>query len=229
MGPYYFEPRTGSALFILCVFVASLIIFHFILIRLLNLGAIAWKRVEYCSLVIFALGLLSAVSQVRTLSAADQIGLFQKKADASLSLLRELAQQRSSRNGYLCRPRTRAVNSPPPEVFNRAQRDYSQACDWFKDRIADIPPQVPTPPVPLSLPPRPDFSAYSWESLDSIFNDFDSQLTVYNNDIRALGVIYQRAHPTNLDDDLTNLWPFLLAIALALQITQVTGEIGLES
>lgn len=107
------------------------------------------------------------------------------------------------------------------------QKEYNQACDWIKRVASRIPAQVATPASPIqpnALPPRPDAST---GDLKDIIDGFYRQLGYYNRDVETLNHLVDRAQRNQIEDALVFLSPFLLAVALALRITKVTGELKL--
>jgi hypothetical protein len=216
-------PRRSKFVCGLAAFALFLIVFHLTLVRGLGLSAFSWKIVDYIWLGFAALGLFSAAAQVRTLAATSQIDMFQQRAANGLSILRYVIRPGPG----VCRTFTRAPNSPPQEEFERVQREYNQACEWLDHLGSIIPREVPTPPKLISaasLPGRPDASI---GDLKNMIDGVYEQLEFYNRDVEALLVVYNAKQPSHFEDQLIYLGPFLLALALALRITKVTGEIKL--
>jgi hypothetical protein len=223
MQPFF---PTGANLYVvLGVFVLLLIIFDLVLVRYFKLSSISWKRVDYIWLGFAALGLIAAAAQVRELVATDQIDMFQQRANAGLSRLRGSATLLGSDSGPVCRTFVRSQYSPPQEEFDRIQQEYNRVCGWFKQIGSAIPRELPIPPKLTTLPSGPDASI---NDLKNIIDSFYQQLEFYNQDVEAFSTVYNARKRSRLENLLVYLGPFLLAAALALRVTKVTGEIKLE-
>jgi hypothetical protein len=77
-----------------------------------------------------------------------------------------------------------------------------------------------------SLPKRPKVSSVT---LIEMLNDFDRTFNYFNDELQSLLSLNQMTARTAGEQALVFVGPFLLAVALALRITKVTGEIKLES
>jgi hypothetical protein len=225
MQPFF--PGGANLYVVFGVFAFFLVLFDLTLVRWFKLSSSWWKIVDYIWLGFAALGLFSTAAQVRKLAATDQINMFQQRAAVGLSALRDVATILKARPGPVCRTFIRSQNSPPQEEMERAQQAYNQACEWFERLGSIIPREVPMPPKLISadsLPSRPDDSI---GDLKAIIDSFYDQLEYYNQDVEQLLAVYNATRSTDFEDQLIYLGPFLLALALALRITKVTGEIRL--
>lgn len=222
-------PLGASLATVLAGFAFFLVAFDIILVRRMKLGKVAWKRIEYLWLAFAALGLLAGVAQVRVITANAQVAMFQDRAASAFSSVRSLAQLLSSSPGTVCGTFIRSEFSPPRDAFDAIQKDYDRACEWFKAIVKAIPSEQPAPLTPInpsSLPRRPEASA---AGLVDMIGGFFTQLGYYNRQAEILDDLLRKTRRTGVEDSLVYLGPFLLAIALALRITKVTGEIRLES
>jgi hypothetical protein len=229
---YMLEPQFPLGANLPAVFLAFaifLVAFDIILVRWLKLSKVTWKKVDYVWLGFASLGIFSAVSQVRVMTANAQADMFREGAVLAFSSLRYLADSNASDPGAICRTFVRSEYSPPPGEFDSTQREYNQACEWAKHVARTIPAKVPTPAKPISqglLPARPSASAGDLkEMIDGLYFQFD----VYNKHSEALSDLSEETKRTGTEDILIYFGPLLLVIALALRITKVTGEIRLES
>jgi len=155
--------------------------------------------------------------------------MFQDRAASAFSRVRSLVQLSSSSPGAVCRTFVRSEFSPPGGAFDAVQRDYDGACEWFKAIAKALPSELPAPLKPInpsSLPSRPEASA---AGLADMIGGFFTQLGYYNKQAETLDDLLRKTRRTGVEDSLIYLGPFLLALALALRISKVTGEIRLES
>jgi hypothetical protein len=214
-----FFPSGANLYVVFGVFAFLLILFDLTLVRWARLSSSSWKIVDYIWLGFAALGLFSAAAQVRALAATNQISMFQQRAAVGSSHLRGLVTLLESRPGPLCRTFPRSLEG--------VQQEYDQACEWFDHLGSAILRELPMPPKPISaasLPSRPDASI---DDLNVIIDGFYRQLESYNQDVEALLAVYNATQRSDFEDQLIYLGPFLLALALALRISKVTGEIKL--
>lgn len=222
-------PLSADIRVVLVVFAFLLLAFDLILVRWCKLNKVAWKRVEYVWLGFAALGLFGAVSQVRVSVAHSQKSMFEERTLRSFEAVRHLTGLLSSNPGVLCRTFIRSEFSPPSAEFDKVQNEYNQACQWIKDISSQLPKQMESPPTiiqstSLKSPPKA-----SSADLNDIIDGVYRQLGYYNDNARVLNGLIDRTKRNTIDDALMLLGPYFLAIALALRISKVTGEIGLES
>src|SRR5262249_35604179 len=131
MHPDFFIPAGAQLSLVLGVFVFLLVAFDLIFVRWLKLGKIAWKLVDYVWLGFAALGLIGSVAQVRTLAASAERGLYEDRAAFAFNIAKSLADADAARPGAICRTFVRSEYSPPPDEFERIQREYDVACQWI--------------------------------------------------------------------------------------------------
>lgn len=227
MKPDVFMPLGASLLVVLAVFLGFLIAFDIVLVRWLKLGKVAWKRVDYIWLGFGALGLLGAVAQVRMASASAQLDMYEKRAVIAFDSVKHLVELYAS-PGAICRTFVRSELSPPPEEFQRIQNDYNVACAWVKQVNNALSKHAASPPRPIdwaSLPPRPKVSE---GALNDMFRGLDSQVAYFDQSIEAFESLRVKSKQTSAEEAFVYLSPFLLAIALAIRFTKVTGEVKLE-
>ena len=229
MNPDSFMPLSASPRVVLGVFAALLIGFDILLVRCLKLGKVAWKRVDYIWLGVGALGLIGAVGQVRMASASAQLTMQESRAAAALNLVKGLAELYAKDPGAICRTFVRSEYSPPPEEFQRAQNEYDAACAWAKQMTDNLAKRASSPPEPIdraSLPSRP---VVSDGGLRDMFRGLDNQFEYFEQNMDAYRALREKSQQTPIEQGLVFLGPFLLAAALAVRITKVTGEIALEA
>ena len=229
MQPNLFMPVTASLPTVIAVFVGLLLAFDIVLVRWMKLGKVAWKRVDYIWLGFGALGLISAVAQVRTASASAQVGMYEQRAAIALESVKSLTQLYASEPGAICRTFVRSDLSPPADEFQRAQAEYNMTCAWAKQTTVALEHSTTSPLVPIdrqALPPRPNVSD---GALKDMFRGLDHQLAYFDQSMKEFEELRDSIKRTSTEEGLVYLGPFLLAVALAIRITKVTGEIKLEA
>ena len=224
-----FLPASANLYVVLSVFIFFLVIFHLILVRWIKLSSKAWKKVDYVWLGFAALGLFAAVEQVRVLYATNQIDMFQDRATSSLNFTKDIVRQLASTPGAVCRTFVRSEVSPPQQEFERLQQEYNQVCDWLQGLEQKLPSEVSTPPISINpdvFSPLPNLSdSVLKQTIDIFFKQIDN----YNQAAEELRQVYIATQRTTRDLILVFFGPFLLAFAIALRITKVTGEINLQT
>lgn len=229
MNPDFFFPAPGRLLPVFATFAVLLIFCHVILVKWLRLSKVAWKYVDYVWLSFAALGLVSAAGEVRKTGAATALGAFEGRASSNFQFAKSLVESYARKPGALCRTFTHSESSPPLDQFNRTVKEYELACEWITAAATNLSSMAASPLTRINqanLPPKP---AVTDEDIGQIFLSLDSQFQWYNESIDDLEILRARAKRTPGELYLVFCSPFLLAFALALRITKVTGEIGIES
>ena len=207
------------------VFLLSLVAFHLVLVYWLKLGKTAWKRVDYIWLAVGALGIFAALEKPRETVARNLQEAAEERLQFTYSRVKSALA--FGLGPAVC---TTFNSSPMLTESERAnlQRGFDTACAWFKSANAVFvqPMNTPSKPIALSdLPPKPTSvppgaPQYAFQSLTQATEDFNSQLSA----VERLKALRSR---TELESVLAFLAPFLIAVALALRITKVTGELRL--
>jgi hypothetical protein len=209
---------------VLTIFAGALVVFHLVLVYWLKLGRIAWKWVDFCWLAFAVLGLIGAAEQARQAVAVSLVEIAEARTTVTYSPVRSLADI-YSREGPVCRTFVRSEYSPPPDEFNRAQREYNIACEWFRKVALALPQQAEMHEITDEiLLPEPNITE---DDLKSILREFRQQIAYHNERARQLSEVRSAAARSDTQQALIMISPLLLAIALALRITKVTGEIRL--
>jgi hypothetical protein len=222
------SPVGGEIGTVLGFFIALTVALHAVFVYWRPLSKRWWKRLDYVWLTFAALGLVGAAAEVRRSTANSQLGLFQDQASRALRDVHGEAEFLSRSPGVLCRTFTRSEYSPPPAEFDRIQSEYTKACDWAKKVEARLPREISVPLAKIdtnSLPQRPVISESEPIHLT---DDLYRQIEFYNSSVQTVRGLAGRSKRENLEWTLILLGPFLLAIALAIRFTKVTGELRLE-
>jgi hypothetical protein len=222
----HFPPFT-NVWTVLTIFGGELLIFHLLLVIWLRLGKRAWKVVDYFWLAFAALGLFGPAGQARQLVASNMISTSNWKTQISYMQVLSFVDEFSN-EGPACRTFVRSQHSPPPDEFQRTQKDFDSVCHWFRDVQRKLPRPVDNrleEVGPSNLPPEP---AVSEADLRDMLRLFHTHLDVYNADAKEYASILQATKHSATEELLILTSPLLLSSALALRITKVTGEIRLN-
>ena len=214
-------PITASALWTLGIFLVALVSFHLILVVALKLDKVGWKKVDYFWLGFTALSLLTAASEVRRLVAGNRLAFDSTYRDATYERLRDRAD--FMRSGAVCVEFVRSEFSPSD--FDESQAQFRKLCDYGKKLYASLPSKPPDAFLELKLPARP---AVTDQSLLGYYEMFDSAWNEYAQAERWIKELKAASARTDTEEIFLFLSPIFLAVALALRITKVTGEIRLE-
>lgn len=123
----------------------------------------------------------------------------------------------------VCRTFARGPLSPPD--FDAGQREYDKACDFARQLLNRLPSTPPANLSALRLDERPHITD---DVLRDSFAGLDREAESYLRAKEALDQTVSASDRTSLDETLAVFSPLLLAVALALRITKVTGEIRLQ-
>lgn len=218
----YFLPFGTRHAQVLATFVVALLVFHVSLIwwpwRLTKTG---WRVVDYIWLLVGGLGLIVSVGQARQAIAGAAVASAIDRLDTKYGLARKLVRQYAQDEGLLCRAVDENEWTSLTEV-RRQQAAFAAGCGWAKRLAEHMPEQTPQTPISPSLLQPPATGDYRF--VDDLVRSMVRQVEFFNEDAAAL-VSVRRAverHWTELA--MVVAGPLLLALALALRMTKVTGE-----
>ena len=217
--PWFVHP-----LWILGIFLISLVSFHILFLRLISLSPIGWKKVDYYWLAMALVSLMGAVGARREIIATNTLEYSKSRIDGAFNFMRMRAEFGSS--AAICRTFIPSDFSPPPSEMESVQKQFDNQCTWFKNVnsvISTLDTKNPVEIDPAALFGSPPIDGIEWAGtsfLDSVQN--------YNSTVRAIRGLESAASQTGFETFLKLLGPALLAIALALRITKVSGEVRNE-
>lgn len=204
--------------YVLLVFVLFLAIFDFALVRLTTHNDIFWKKVDYFWLSAVAVGLLASSAQLnRTMAETYRNG----EADRTVT---EYGFLRHFLDGQflVCLPRHRTEMSPAD--FDAIVREQQDLCKKANDLAAKLPKVLPADfptlesmgyaPIGDSAKYEPNFG----KMLDGLAARYRVRQARYS-DLTAA------TKKSGWEFFVSIMGPLLIAFALALRITKVTGEI----
>lgn len=216
-------PWFTSTLWILGVFLLTLAGFHLVFVRWWPLDKVGWKKVDYLWLSLVVLGLIGGVGSARQEIARG----IAASAESRLESAEDLVEDRLSfgQSSVICRTFIRSESSPPPEVLDQMQREFDQECAWFRAASDRLP---TTPFVKRQFLRIEDFGNPPSGGDRSAITNLEYSIRQYNEAVAKVEKISNAAGPSDIEAFIQILGPVLLAIALALRLTKVTGEIRLE-
>ena len=202
------------------ILLGFVVFFHVILIVWRPLSAVGWKTVDYWWLSFAALGLIAAAGEVRRLRSPFGIDVARARAGVALWLVRMSADPQMH-----CLVFTRTDVSPPD--LDSVQAEQDRFCAWVRQIANETPDSLVSSSTATALdsipePPElkdPGLVRDAKAILARIANLYDANQTW----ISAEG----RAKRYGLETTMVVLSPWLIALALGLRITKVTGELRL--
>ena len=174
---------------------------------------------------------MAAVYHNKQEVAATYDALARDRTDYSWSQVRSWAETYSRDESYLCRKGVRSAYSPPPEVFDAIDRDYISTCKWFRSIKSQLPEhshQVQPTFSVESLPALPVLSVHSGSGPSEAIGNFRRAVEDFSRHHVVGSSLQQEANPPEVLKVLQFVGPFVVAIALAIRITKVTGEVRIK-
>lgn len=226
----YKLPWLANHLVLVSVFLSALVLFHVLFVYLPKscLTKSGWKRTDYLYLLLGGLGLLWSVTNNRVEYAQNVGELATTRFQTAYEELRaELSE--ASLGSIVCIRFQRSEYSPPESEFSRIQNEYVAACDWMRAYSSTLPsslsPGDGVNALLVGLHHHPIFADQVLNQDFQLVDHFANNLEMANSDYAS---VQKKHRPTESEDLMHALAPFLLAVALALRITKVTGELRLD-
>lgn len=217
--------------FLCLVFAIALAISHAVLLPWLGHDEVRWQYIDYLWLPLVLIGLTASVQQNRAEVSSNFEEIWRQRADSQLRMLRNDLIRYGRDSSYLCAPATRGPLSPPPEIFDAIEKDDSETCRWTAAVLGWVPKDLNSVTDDFSiasLPPVPQLSGHSGTGpSDAIANVKNGVARVIEARERIKNHQTER-RASEVMGLLKFLGPFVLAVALALRITKVSGEIRIK-
>lgn len=211
------ENLSANPWLLFMAFSSFLLSMHLVLVSWLKLGDLAWKRVDYVWLAATGLGVFVLSAEAgRQLSVRYLVGeRFAAQADY------DVLRQSLDRPAGVCMPRVRSEFSPAN--FDEVVREQKILCRRAQALFERL------PAAPENFPVLDD-STLAGLSLgirhETLFVDeLSRHLVHYQNSLRQYKIFAAKNRVSEEEFLYVVLGPLLLAFALALRITKVTGEI----
>jgi hypothetical protein len=211
--------------YVICLFLVACVCFHFLLVKIYRLSSIAWKRVDYIWLTMAFIGISVNVEKNHIEISKN---LYDQEVVHANAEYEEIihAVDFGRFSGVYCRTFVQGSASPPPAEFAKIQHEHDEQCTWFKKfgKALELRPKNHDLSIDLvqivGKPPDSEGKDDYKYILYSISN--------YNDAVADLQQLKNEEKNTNLEEVLRFLGPIFLALALALRMTKVTGEIAIE-
>ena len=205
-------------------FIVLLFFFDVVLVRLLKLDDKNWKRIDYIWLGVGAIGVIASSAQAERFLASRNLEAHE------LYLVNAYADVRDRlfwgvNGGAICRSFNRTEYSPAN--FDDIVREYATLCSSYKEQLAKLP-ELPAIP-PKSLEDLGFVMPSARKDKDIVFNVVDTlrfAVQHYNEIKSQYAELSSKATEGDADVLFKIMGPLLIAIALALRITKVTGELA---
>ncbi|WP_105170494.1 hypothetical protein [Pseudoalteromonas sp. T1lg24] len=211
---------------LLLVFIVFLGLFHYFLVFKKNLSKKQWKQVDYIWFCMSFIGLISLASDVR-ISQVSQDKLIQ---ESHMETFWNVADRLSkdAESTYECNVFKMFDNDSDKKDYALNKDRFSSACEWrketelfFSDLNQESYPEVKIDDLPI---PKLDSSEllgdYEW---------LQREIPIYNLHRESWLEIKSNSFKNTFEQILYLLSPFFIAIALALRLTKVTGEVRHEN
>lgn len=220
----YYLPWFTSICSVLAIFVVTLLVLHFSFVWMRKRSSIWWKKVDYVWLSFALIGILFSVEQSRSIIARNNAELALSRAGFAHSLVRSVLELGTSE--AVCRTFIHAEHSPPIKDMQRTQREYDAQCAWFRELAASMREFEMHAAEPINLSalagPKPDGGE------EFAYVRLMENVDIYNETLEKAKMFSDQAEVSWLQQLLQFLGPIFLAVALALRLTKVSGEIQIE-
>ena len=203
------------------VFLVFLALFHLGLVRTWPLGKRAWKKVDYIWLSVAALGILGSAAGMRRDVATNFVRTATVRAQTSYEGARDQLEFLSG--PAVCRKFIATEFSP--SNLSDVQEAFDRVCEFARQAISKVP---MTMTEGNGFPSFGDWPNVREPMLQQMFGEIDAAKTRYELAQAELNRFRNDAQFSVFDEALLFFSPFMLAIALALRLTKVTGELRLE-
>lgn len=214
--PFFAEPSN-----VLLVFGIALIIFHLLFLVFWRMTKIQWKYIDYIWLTTGLIGVYGASIEVRRQVASSQINNARFDVTFRYERLRSTVEFLSGSS--VCIEFNRTEYSPLNLEIK--QREYNDVCKFAKSLLLQMPLKTNgylDTTIFFNRPNVKDAILLShYKRLDEMLNNFiaaEGQLTL----------ISIASNKSDFERTMGLLSPFIFAIALAIRVTKVTGEIKLD-
>jgi hypothetical protein len=200
------------------------VVFYLLLIRVWPLSKDGWRIVDYVWLSAGAVGLIGATSQGRQLVAENVLRTYTQIEKSAYDPLFGYLEN-PNRDDYLCR-KIQPATFRSAEEADRLQEESDRFCAWYREIeriLAGIDRESVVPRN--TFPPSPVVTDRLFQNE---LEDFERWLNQHNNLRVARLSLEAAAKRSDAEQMLTVFSPLLLALALALRITKVTGERRLD-
>lgn len=213
------EEISGTPLYLVVLFVVLLILMDVILVRFSKLSDVSWKKVDYIWLGAAALGLIGSSGKVDQFLSGRYAENFQAPA---LSTYYTRLRQSLVNPAGICATYIKGPDSPPD--FDEIVEEQRALCAKSNEIANRMPKDFKE-----GYPPLADTGFERFGQSVKHEKGFIANINMYADEYDSKQKVYAKyeegSKPSVGEDVLTVLSPLLIAFALALRITKVTGDI----
>ncbi len=217
-------PFYGEAVWLIAVFVVTAIVLHLLFVVAFPLNKRQLKQIDYIWILIAVIGLYGSETQIRRAFAGEYIEMGLARVRAKYDFIRY--QIKAFTGPDVCRETPRSELTAPNTAA--LQKEFDAACQYGRQIFEKLPNQPPMAMREFDAIGLRDRPAVSSAFLKSLYQDVDLSLETYATYLAD----YQRLRKINEYSELELIFavvaPNLLAVALALRLVKVTGELKLE-
>jgi len=214
-------PWPAQPLLMILVFAAAVIVFHVVLIYVVKLDKIGWKRADYFWLGATVLSLWGLASDLRHQVAAGDLPAQVARRDTAYQAI--LDQVGVMASPSLCAHFIRSGYSP--RDLDEIEKQNDALCSFAGALVRSLPKSTPDS-LPHSLVAgRPRLTA---PSLLTWYYELNFAIQLFEAADQRYRETREASTRTDAEWLLILISPVLLALGLALRITKVTGEVILE-
>lgn len=217
-------PWFTSQVVILSIFIGALCVFHIILVRVRPLSSIGWKRVDYIWLSMAILGLIGTITSTRLIVSKNYLSnMGYSRIQGAFNFVKVTA--RLGMNEGFCGkvvPASTASTTP----LKPSPDGFEEQCVWFRKVVASLQQLDPNNREPIiikNLVGKRPAGGDGW-----IYENFFNSVAGYNDTLKRVAALEEGSKLSDFEELMQVLGPHLLAVALALRMTKVTGEIALD-
>lgn len=209
-----------STWYAILLFTAALAIFHVLLVWLpaTRLGETAWKKIDYIWLSLTLISLVALTSEARQSLASNMLPLLETRV---MFAGQDFQNTLPRWEEFVCNPPYEKSERSPPN-FDELMQELSRYCGW----LGELRPIINTSVEQHQLIDYLPFEVTTGHL--TIIGDLEHlayQVDSYNAAVREFDQASLDAEKSELDFILGYFAPILLAVALALRITKVSGEL----
>ena len=208
--------------FSLLTFAILLMVFHIVFVWWRPLSERAWKKTDYLWFGLTALSIWFASGEVRRTEAQNLLNSYKTRWDTAD---RPLISALKFMVNLSCDTKYNKADWMPQDRWDKITKDQSATCEWMRgtQKIVEDEIKKPTPQLtPASLPPSDHITeAPERSNIESV----RQQVVWYAQSMNEKSHLVEDAKRNAAEFGFFGLWPILLAIAFALRITRIAGEL----
>lgn len=197
------------------------IFFHFVLAKFIRYDDKKWKRLEYVIIVIASFGLVSLSADLKNRIAKNHLENLNYRIKFTFENIYHTVKE--IHPGYICRRFTKTEFSP--SNLDQIQRDYDNACEWYKKEMQKLQAEIKDPFPELKLDAPPIFLSDDKIIIGSI-NYLKELYNSYEMSRLEAEEVKRKTSMSGFEEFILLVSPLTLCVALALGFTKITHEVS---